>query len=305
MIYQPQNFTQGTVSVQLGSMSYYTNNKQFWFGSNDAREEYPTLMFLHGFGGGSSSYEWSKVYPAFASQYRILAPDLIGWGKSSHPPLQYQIDDYLNSLTEFIEKTCNSPIAVIASSLTAAFTIRLANARPELFKSLILIAPAGLKDFGQEVSPLAQIFSIPVLDRLIYQAAISNEWAIESFLKQQTFARPERVYPELVNAYLDSALQPNAEYSALSFVRGDLSFDLATYMPQLEIPTAILWGYAAKFSRPNVGRRLSELNPRAIKVFQILEDTGLTPQLEIPAVVVGLIEKYLLLLNDANELKAP
>ena len=304
MVYQPPCFTQDALSVQLGSMTYYTNNKQFWFGSNDDKAEHPTLMFLHGFGGGSSSYEWSKVYPAFASQYRILAPDLMGWGKSSHPPLQYQIDDYLNSLTEFIEKTCDSPITVIASSLTAAFTVRLAIARPELFKSLILIAPAGLKDFGQEVSPLAQIFSIPVLDRLIYQAAISNEWAIESFLKQQTFARPERVYPEIVNAYLDSAMQPNAEYSALSFVRGDLSFDLATYMPQLEIPTAILWGYAAKFSRPDVGRRLSELNPKAVKVFQILEDVGLTPQLELPAVVVGLIQSYLLLLNETSELKA-
>lgn len=221
MLYQPPSFTQGTVSVQLGSMTYYTGNKQFWVASNDGREAYPTLMFLHGFGGGSSSYEWSKVYPAFASQYRILAPDLIGWGKSSHPPLQYQIDDYLSSLTEFIEKTCNLPITLIASSLTAAFTIRMAIARPELFKSLILIAPAGLKDFGKEVSPLAQIFSIPVLDRLIYQAAISNEWAIESFLKQQTFARPERVYSEIINTYLDSAMQPNAEYSALSFVRGD------------------------------------------------------------------------------------
>ncbi len=304
MVYQPPCFTQDALSVQLGSMTYYTNNKQFWFGSNDDKAEHPTLMFLHGFGGGSSSYEWSKVYPAFASQYRILAPDLMGWGKSSHPPLQYQIDDYLNSLTEFIEKTCDSPITVIASSLTAAFTVRLAIARPELFKSLILIAPAGLKDFGQEVSPLAQIFSIPVLDRLIYQAAISNEWAIESFLKQQTFARPERVYPEIVNAYLDSAMQPNAEYSALSFVRGDLSLDLATYMPQLEIPTAILWGYAAKFSRPDVGRRLSELNPKAVKVFQILEDVGLTPQLELPAVVVGLIQSYLLLLNETSELKA-
>lgn len=304
MLYQPPSFTQGTVSVQLGSMTYYTGNKQFWFASNDGREEYPTLMFLHGFGGGSSSYEWSKVYPAFASQYRILAPDLIGWGKSSHPPLQYQIDDYLSSLTEFIEETCNSPITVIASSLTAAFTIRMAIAHPELFKSLILIAPVGLKDFGKEVSPLAQIFSIPVLDRLIYQAAISNEWAIESFLKQQIFARPERVYPEIINTYLDSAMQPNAEYSALSFVRRGLSFDLATYMPQLETPTAILWGCAAKFSRPEVGRRLSELNPKAVKVFQILEDVGLTPQLELPAVTVGSIQKYLLMLNSTYGLKS-
>jgi len=69
-------------------------------------------------------YEWSKVYPAFAAEYRIVAPDLIGWGRSEHPARNYQIDDYLTTITEFLEQTCSGPVTVIASSLTAAFTIR-------------------------------------------------------------------------------------------------------------------------------------------------------------------------------------
>jgi len=36
------------------------------------------LVVGNGFGGGSSAYEWSKVYPAFANDYRVVAPDLIG-----------------------------------------------------------------------------------------------------------------------------------------------------------------------------------------------------------------------------------
>ncbi len=40
------------------------------------------LVFLHGFGGGSSAYKWSKVYPVFVAKYQIVAPDLIGWGRS-------------------------------------------------------------------------------------------------------------------------------------------------------------------------------------------------------------------------------
>jgi hypothetical protein len=43
---------------------------------------------------------------------------------------------------------------------------------------------------------------------------------------------------------------------------------------------------------------LANLNPEAIKVFQPLENVGLTPQLEIPAVTIGLIRQYLKLLSE-------
>ena len=87
--------------------------------------------------------------------------------------------------------------------------------------------------------------------------------------------------------------QPNAEYSALSFVRGDLCFDLSQYIEQLTIPTAIIWGQESQFTGPEIGRRLAEMNPTAIRVFQVIEEVGLTPQLELPAVTIGLIRKFL------------
>jgi hypothetical protein len=41
------------------------------------------------------------------------------------------------------------------------------------------------------------------------------------------------------------------------------------------------------------------MNPQAIKVFQHLEDVGLTPQLELPAVTIGLIRQFLPLLTES------
>ncbi len=288
-------FSQHSLTTSLGKMVYYTADGAPWLRDEVSSQTMPTLVFLHGFGGGSSAYEWSKVYPAFASEYRILAPDLIGWGRSDHLTRNYQIDDYLTTITEFLENTCDEPTTVIASSLTAAFTIRVAIARPELFKSLILTTPAGLSDFGENYtrSFFAQLVSTPILDRLIYDFGVANELGIRNFLEQRQFARPERVYPEIVAAYLESAQQPNAEYSALSFVRGDLCFDLSQYIEQLTIPTAIIWGQKSQFTGPDIGRRLAQMNPTAIKVFQLIEEVGLTPQLEMPAVTIGLIRKFL------------
>jgi len=58
----------------------------FWYGRSTP------LIFLHNFGGGASAYEWSKVYP-LATNYRVLAPDLIGWGESAHRDYKLLTDD--------------------------------------------------------------------------------------------------------------------------------------------------------------------------------------------------------------------
>ncbi len=301
-VLQPLGFSQHSIATSLGPINFYSADKQPWASPTHGASHLPTLLFLHGFGGGSSAYEWSKVYPAFSSEYRIVAPDLLGWGDSAHLARFYQIEDYLTTLTELISKTCTEPVTAIASCLTAAFVIRVAIDQPDLFKSLVLIAPAGLSDFGRDFSsnPFTQLVRTPILDQAIYTYLIANDWSIRSFLEQQLFARPERVSQEIVNAYLISAQQPNAAYSALSFVRGDLNFDLATYLPQLTTPTAILWGREAQFTPPELGQRLASLNSKAIRSFQLLDDVGLTPQLEQPAVIIGLIRQLLPLLEETN-----
>lgn len=71
--FQPPGFGQGVAQTSLGLIVYYTPVETF-----KQNDDAPSLVFLHNFGGGASAYEWSKVYPAFANDYRVLAPDLIG-----------------------------------------------------------------------------------------------------------------------------------------------------------------------------------------------------------------------------------
>jgi pimeloyl-ACP methyl ester carboxylesterase len=304
-MFLPPGFCQKSVSTSLGRVAYYTAEAGPWVadaqnGHASSQDDLPTLVFLHGFGGGSSAYEWSKVYPAFAAEYRVLAPDLIGWGRSDHPARNYTIDDYITNILEFIEKTCDRPVTVIASALTAAFTIRAAIAQPDRFKSLILTTAAGLAEFGENYSRSfsAQVVNVPVLDRLLYSTGVATEFGIRGFLEQRQFAHADRVYPEMVKAYLMSAQQANAEYAALSFVRRDLCFDITQYITHLTVPTALIWGLKSEFTGPEVGHRLAEMNPDAIQIFEYLDDVGFTPQLELPAVTVGLIRKFLPLLDE-------
>jgi pimeloyl-ACP methyl ester carboxylesterase len=293
--FQPPGFGLNVVDTSLGAMVYYTPVASPWKVDSPEEKNLPPLIFLHNFGGGASAYEWSKVYPAFATTYRVIAPDLIGWGQSAHPIRDYQVSDYLTTLTEFVTQVSDSPVPVVASSLTGALTLRLAIERPELFKALFLVCPSGFADFGQDAGrrlPL-NVIRIPLLNNLIYTLGATNEAAVSNFLMQFLFANPERVSQEMVEAYLASAKQPNAEYAALAFLRGDLYFDLSLYIPQLTVPTVIFWGEEAQFTRQDLGQRLAALNPEMMRGFEVIPETGVLPHLEQPEVMIGLLQKYL------------
>lgn len=291
--FQPPGFGHKLIHTSLGAIVYYTQTNAPWAFADT--EDLPPLLFLHNFGGGASAYEWSKVYPAFASNYRILAPDLIGWGESAHPVRDYKIRDYLSTIAEFIIETCRQPVTVVASSLTAAFTIRLAIVQPNLFKTLFLVSPSGFDDFGQGAPrrlPLS-VINTPLLDNFIYMLGAENEIAVRNFLQSFLFANSHRVSQEMVEAYLTSAQQPNARFAALSFLRGDLYFDLSLYIQQLTIPTSIFWGEKAQFTSIKLGQRLANLNTKAIRDFYAIADAGILPHLEIPEVFIGLLQRYL------------
>ncbi|MBD2016865.1 alpha/beta hydrolase [Microcoleus sp. FACHB-53] len=293
--FQPPGFGLNVVDTSLGAMVYYTPVASPWKVDSPEEKNLPPLIFLHNFGGGASAYEWSKVYPAFATTYRVIAPDLIGWGQSAHPIRDYQVSDYLTTLAEFLSQVSDSPVPVVASSLTGALVIRLAIERPELFKALFLVCPSGFADFGQDAGrrlPL-NVIRIPLLNNLIYSLGATNEAAVSNFLVQFLFAKPERVSQEMVEAYLASAQQPNGEYAALAFLRGDLYFDLSLYIPQLTVPTVIFWGEEAQFTRQDLGQRLAGLNPEMIRGFEVIPETGVLPHLEQPEVMIGLLQRYL------------
>ncbi len=286
MNFCPPTFKQCSLNTSKGKINYYE--------STDHTESMETLVFLHGFGGGSSSFEWSKVYPAFTSDYRVLAPDLVGWGLSEHLARDYTSFDYRQAIAEFLKVTCPKPPIVVASSVVAGLSVWLSTEKPELFENLILICPTGLSDFGKPFNGEAfQFFSnIPVANYLLYSQVIVNPLSIRGFLENVLFLHKNRVTQEMVDAYYVSGQQPRAEYAAFSFLKGYNSFDLAKFMPKLTKSTVILWGEKANFASPNQGKRLADLSP-FVKYFQIIPDTGTVPHLELPATTIATINRAL------------
>ena len=101
------------------------------------------LVLLHANPGDSQDFE--AVMPALAQQYRVLAVDWPGYGKSSVPeqPQTIGVLFFYRVLREFLTALDLPPASFMGNSLGGNAAARLALERPDLVRALVLVAPGG------------------------------------------------------------------------------------------------------------------------------------------------------------------
>src|SRR5437764_2589014 len=94
----------------------------------------PTLLFLHG--NPTSSYIWRNIIPLLAPVAHCIAPDLIGFGQSGKPDIEYRFADHVRYLDAFLANAGISSAFVIAQDWGTALAFELAARRPEFIRGL-------------------------------------------------------------------------------------------------------------------------------------------------------------------------
>src|SRR5258705_10600443 len=96
--------------------------------------EAPVALFLHG--NPTSSYVWRNVLPLVAPVAYCIAPDLIGFGQSGKPDIEYRFADHVQYLDGFLANAGISSAFVIAHGWGTALAFHLAARRPEFIRGL-------------------------------------------------------------------------------------------------------------------------------------------------------------------------
>src|SRR5262245_8656020 len=94
----------------------------------------PTVLFLHG--NPTSSYIWRNIIPLVAPVGHCIAPDLIGFGQSGKPDIEYRFFDHVRYLDAFLEKVGISSAYVVAHDWGTALAFHLAARRQEFVRAL-------------------------------------------------------------------------------------------------------------------------------------------------------------------------
>ena len=98
------------------------------------------VVLLHGLAGHAG--EWKDTARWLTDQYRVLAPDARGHGRSERHPTDVSRSEYIDDASFLIEELAQPPVILIGQSLGGQTALLLAAQRPELVDALVL-ADAG------------------------------------------------------------------------------------------------------------------------------------------------------------------
>ncbi len=202
------------------------------------------LVFLHDLFPGAASYEWSKIYPFFASIHRVLAPDWIGFGESERPDRPLRAEDYAQSLFEFVRATCGGrrPV-IVASGLGAALACLAAAQHPEFAARLILFHPCGTEGWLRAwvSSPVRAVSWSRNGRRWVYRNYLSQPDVLERWLHARRSLGSQLELAEPVSVYSSFARQYGAAWAVQRIMSG--RFNLVP-LPRLEnvcVPVTVWW----------------------------------------------------------------
>jgi pyruvate dehydrogenase E2 component (dihydrolipoamide acetyltransferase) len=191
----------------------------------------PDALLLHGF--GSDRMSWFANQTAIGAVAKVFALDLPGHGASGLDVGEGTVIGLAARVATLLDKHGLSGVHLIGHSLGGAIAVLLAQVRPELVASLVLIAPAGL---GCGVDPAF----------LSAFAALTEPEETQTLL-ERLVVRPRLINKHLVALVLAQLAKPGARQAlkaiAEGILRGDAAIEAAAEaVAARALPRLVIWG---------------------------------------------------------------
>lgn len=204
----------------------------------------PPAVLLHAPEIGASSYEMHNLIEGLAQRYRVYAPDLLGFGLSDHPKLDYTADTYVTLYRDFLTQVVGQPALLLASGLSCNYAVALATDEPDLCKGLILLSPVSLFTPRQGPGWLWQLTQNSFIGITLY-ALLTPRPVLRQVIARQHGTEAGSVSSEELDHVSAATHQLGAQHAGLAFIEGKLGLDVSHQLEKLQQPVLLIWGAAA------------------------------------------------------------
>jgi pimeloyl-ACP methyl ester carboxylesterase len=133
----------------------------------------PLVVLLHGI--TSTSQAWREVMPRLAERYTVVAPDMIGHGRSAKPRGDYSLGAYAAGVRDLLAVLGFERGTVVGHSFGGGIAMQFAYLFPEYTERMALIASGGL---GKEVHPLLRAAVLPGSEWVM--PLLAREWSVRA-----------------------------------------------------------------------------------------------------------------------------
>jgi pimeloyl-ACP methyl ester carboxylesterase len=239
----------------------------------------PPLVFIHGLSGCWQN--WLENIPHFAHGHRVIAVDLPGFGDSELPGEEISIPGYGRFIDAFLGAVGIEQAVLVGNSMGGFIAAETAISHPSRVEKLVLVSAAGLERVGNRqlvvLERAARLFHPVTAAFLARREHLVRRPGLRRRMLYGIVKHPERLSPELCYEVASGAGKPGF----LDALNGVLDYDFRDRLPELSVPTLIVWGRDDHIVPVSGAYEYEQLIPGARRV--IYEDTGHLPMLERPA----------------------
>jgi pimeloyl-ACP methyl ester carboxylesterase len=246
------------------------------------------VLLIHGLFVDHSS--WDLVMPELAEHFRVVAPDLPGFGASEKPPssrFAYGIDAFTEAIADLFAGLELGRAALVGHGLGGAIALTLAARHPELVSRLALVDPLC---YGTGRRTRAHLALLPLIGGLVFKQ-LWGSGTFRAHFQEVLLGPGVSAKPERIARYYDAFNAPAARGSALATLRATV--DTRTVVAQttrIQTPTLVIWGRRDRVWPASDGQRLAREIPGAGLEYL---DAGHSPHEECPAELVRVLLRFL------------
>jgi pimeloyl-ACP methyl ester carboxylesterase len=250
----------------------------------------PAVIFLHGLGGMWQN--WLLNIPYFMERFRVIAPDLPGFGGSEMPSGRISIQGFARVIDALCDRLEISDPVVVGNSMGGFIGAELALAFPTRVSKLVLVSAAGMSaetKWREPVLAVGRLMAVGVGRTGVTSLPVVNRPRLRRAALQLVVRYPERISVPLASELVRGGPATKGFVGGLDAVLG---YSFRERLPEIEVPVLIVWGrHDALIPVEDAFEFERLIGPRAR--VEIFEDTGHLAMVERPTRFNALVEAFI------------
>jgi pimeloyl-ACP methyl ester carboxylesterase len=251
------------------------------------RDDAEPIVLLHG--TSASLHTWDGWTAALAPRHRVIRMDLPGFGLTG--PVaddDYTLTRYSVFVTHVLDALGVKKALLVGNSFGGAVAWKTAVDFPARVSRLVLIDSAGYAYQSTSVPIAFRLARFPVLAPVLNN--VLPRRVIESSVRN-VYGDPTKVTPALIDRYYELTLRAGNRQALVERFKQSPGGEFAAQIPQVQVPTLILWGGRDHLIPPAMAQRFRhDIRGSALVVFDQL---GHVPHEEDPLQTVAVAQAFM------------
>jgi pimeloyl-ACP methyl ester carboxylesterase len=245
----------------------------------------PPLLLLHGMFG--DHLDWAPVIEPLSNRFRVIAPDLPGFGGSDKPDAAYDHAFFIGAIRKLLDGLEVDRVTMVGNSFGGLLALLYTLDHPENVDRLVLVSSGGLQPLDAAALDRVNHFftesSLTALTPDIQNTMFSPVFAASSTAKQ--------AYLDKQNAKLGRPDMPAYARALARSIRFVAHTCCENRLHEIACPTLLLWGDRDIVLPPKIALQAAE-RIRNSRV-KMLAGCGHAPQLDCPTGFTRAVEEFI------------